>query len=124
MKALRNLVILGVIGFLAWNHFVPEAVGDRPPILISNGPVRIEAQADNKGRGAFEQGMFGMGTGWYHHHPTRGPMHLEAVVEGSTCGENARYNAEEIRVLMNGTAGTSSAVTISVGGFPPFTSLE
>jgi hypothetical protein len=124
MKAIRNLAILGVLGWLAWSYFVPQGMGDRPSIVIANGPVRIEVQAQRgKERGTFEQGMFGMGHGWYHHHPNRGPSKLEAIVEGSTCGENAHYEVDELRILSNG-AGTSSTVVVSIGGIGPFTSLQ
>jgi len=126
MKAIRNLAILGVIGWLAWSYFVPQGTGDRPPIVIANSPVRVEVQTQRniQGRGTFELGMFGMGRAWYHHHQNPGPQKLQAIVEGSTCGDHAQYDVDELRILSNGPAGTSSTVVISIGGIGPFTTLQ
>jgi hypothetical protein len=123
MKGLRNLVIVGLLGYFAWNYFVPQGIGERSPLYISNGPVRIEAQPDRQGRGSFEKGLYGMGRPFYHHHPGQGPSRLEVVVSGSSCGDEARYDVTELWVLATG-AGTSSTVTIQIWKIGPVSFLE
>jgi hypothetical protein len=123
MKALRNLVILGILGALVWSLFLQQGPGDRPSILVSNGPVRIEEASDGKRRGEFQKGLLGMGRSWYHHHPAHGPSHFEVVVTDSSCGPEARYDDTELTVLSGGP-GTSSTFTISIWGIGPLAYLE
>jgi hypothetical protein len=122
MKTLRNLIVLGVIGWIGWTVLFQQGQGERPPIVISNGPVRIEAQPDGRGAGDFQQGLLGIGRSWYHHHPSQGPTHFEVVVADSSCGPDAKYDATELTVISGGS-GTSSTVTISVGGVGALTYL-
>ena len=118
MKAILKLAIVGIIGYMAWNYVFQQGTGERPGVFVMNGPVRVEAQYDSRGRGEFQKGIWGYGRAWYHHHPGHGPSHFEVVVTDSSCGPEARYDATEMRVLSTG-AGTSSTVTISVGGIGP-----
>jgi hypothetical protein len=122
MKTLRNLIVLGLIGWIGWTAVFQPGPGERPPVVISNGPVRVEAQADSKGAGRFEKGMLGIGRSWFHHHPSQGPTHFEVVVTGSSCGSDAKYDAAELTVLSGGS-GTSSSVTISIVGVGALTYL-
>jgi hypothetical protein len=121
-KALRNLIVIGVLGWLGWTLLFKPGPGERPPILISNGPVRIEAQPDGRGAGDFQKGLLGIGRSWYHHHPSQGPTHFEVVVADSSCGQDAKYDATEFTVISGGS-GTSSTFTISVGGMGALTYL-
>lgn len=123
MKALRNLVIIGVVGWIGWTLAFQQGPGDRPSILVSNGPVRIEVQSDGTGTGEFQKGLLGIGQSWYHHHPAHAPSHFEVVVNESSCGAEARYDATELRVTSGGS-GATSMVTISVGGVGPLSYLE
>jgi len=122
MKALRNLLILGLAGWIAWNALAPKAPGDRPTLTLSNGPLRLEVASDGREMGRFEQSRLG-GNAWYYHHPAQGPSHYQVVVRDSTCGSEATYDATEMTVLAGGS-GSSSNITIDISGFGPFTSLE
>jgi len=123
MKALRNLIILGLIGWVVWIYVFQQGPGDRPPVLVSNGPLRIEVPSETGNPGDFQKGLMNMGQSWYHHHPAHGPSRFEVVVTDSSCGSEARYDATELIVLAGG-GGTSSRLTISVGGGGPPTYLE
>ena len=123
MKAIRNLAILAILGWLVWSLFLQESPGDRPSMLISNGPVRIEEQSDGKVSGDFRKGLFGMGRSFYHHHPAHGPTHFEVVVNDSSCGSDAKYDATDL-IVLSGGSGTSSTITISIWGVGPLAYLE
>jgi len=123
MKALLKLAAVVIIGYMAWNYLFPQGTGNRPAIFVMNGPVRVEAQPDTKGRGEFKKGMWGFGRSWYHYHPAHSPSHFEVVVTDSSCGSEARYDATDLRILASG-AGTSSTGTIQVGGIGPLGYLQ
>jgi len=123
MKALLKLAVLGLIGYVAWNYFFPEGTGNRSPVIVSNGPVRIEATRDNRGTGEFKKGLFGWSRSWYHYHPGHSPSGFDVIVTDSSCGSEARYQATEMRILSTGN-GTSSTVTIQIAGLGPLAYLE
>jgi hypothetical protein len=118
MKALLKLGIVVLAGYVAWNYFFPKGTGVRAALFMTNGPVRIEAQANNRGRGEFRKGMFGAGRSWYHHHPGQAPSTMEVTVTDSSCGSDATYQVTEFTVLSAGSAGSSS-VRISIWSIGP-----
>lgn len=122
MKALAKLAVVGIAGLIAWNVIFKQGPGDRPSIVIRNGPVSIEEQSDGNPSGDFQKGTFIVGRSWYYHHPAHAPTHFDVVVTDSSCGSEARYDATELRVLSGGN-GTSSTVTISVSGIGPLAYL-
>ena len=122
MKILRNLIILGILGYLGWTYVLKREPGDQPAVQILNGPLRIEAQSNRLGRGTFAKSRFSLDNAWYYHHPAHGPSRLEVVINDSSCGGEARYNTDEVRIISSGS-GTSSMLTVSIFGFGPLTSL-
>jgi hypothetical protein len=123
MKGLLKFGVVVLVGYFAWNYLFQQGTGDRPPVFVMNGPVRVEAQFDARGRGEFKKGMWGWGNSWYHHHPAHSPSSFEVIVTESSCGAEARYTASELRILSSGS-GASSSFNIKAGGVGPLGFLE
>ena len=102
VAAVAALILLG-LWFLRRADFVMN--DDRPPIIISNGPVTIRTDA-----GALRKNIWD----WRHEHENRPPQVFEVTVAGGTCsGGNQPYRGRELTVTY--ADGTAQTIRIYIG---------
>lgn len=112
-----GLAIAG--GLLIWWLTRPAgSTGDRPPIIVSNGSVRIQAQFDDQevSRGTFEKDPSTQFV-WFHKHPGIVPTRFKVIVDDSDCDDDQPLEATNLNVTYT-DGGSQKTFTIGMkGGF-------